>query len=463
MKQKLQIVFTLIRVAVDALVLCLAFFLAYALRLNTSYPPLVNPPRFRQYRGMLLIHVGTLIVTFFLSRLYHQKRSASHFDKFYDIFVAVSIGTIMSMAFTSFVYKNELDYPRLMVAYAWLLSVVLVIIGRSFVDAAEGVLWARYPQKVIIVGAGDIGHVILQNIRQTTGRGYTVAGFVDDEPASQGNDLGILGPIAQLSQIIEEQDAEQVIIGLPEADHDQLLQIISQCESAKVTIKVFPDLFQIMASEVDIDDFNGLPLLTVRDIQLRGWRLTLKRAMDLVISGIALIFLSPAMLLIGILIRLDSPGSVFYAQERMGLDAKPFMMIKFRSMRVGAEEDTGPVWAVKDDPRRTKIGAILRQLSLDELPQLINVLLGEMSLVGPRPERPVFVEQFKETIPRYMDRHNEKAGLTGWAQVNGLRGDTSIVDRTKYDLWYVENWSILLDFKIIFLTLFRWPNDKNAY
>jgi exopolysaccharide biosynthesis polyprenyl glycosylphosphotransferase len=218
-----------------------------------------------------------------------------------------------------------------------------------------------------------------------------------------------------------------------------------------------------MASEVSIGDLSGLPLLTMRDIALRGWKVGLKRATDILGSGITLVLFSPIMLLVAVLIKLDSPGSVFYVQERMGLDARPFQMIKFRSMRTDAEAETGPVWASASDPRRTRIGGIMRSLSVDELPQLINVLVGNMSLVGPRPERPIFVEQFKRSIPRYMDRHREKAGLTGWAQVNGLRGDTSIIERTKYDLWYIENWSLALDIKILLRTVVRIFLDRQAY
>ncbi|HEM61631.1 MAG TPA: sugar transferase, partial [Chloroflexi bacterium] len=188
----------------------------------------------------------------------------------------------------------------------------------------------------------------------------------------------------------------------------------------------------------------------------------LKRTMDLVGSAVGLVVFSPLMLLLAVLIKLDSPGPVFYTQERMGLDEKPFQMIKFRSMKADAEEETGPVWAVKEDPRRTRLGALIRRFSMDELPQLINVLLGEMSLVGPRPERTVFVEQFKQLIPRYVERHQEKAGMTGWAQVNGLRGDTSIVERTKYDLYYIENWSILFDLKILIKTFFTFFRQKTA-
>jgi len=229
-----------------------------------------------------------------------------------------------------------------------------------------------------------------------------------------------------------------------------------------VTIRVFPDVFQIMASQVSIGDLGGLPLLTVRDIALRGWRRTAKRLMDVVGAACVLILISPLMVLMAILIKLDSRGPVFYAQERMGLDARPFRMLKFRSMRQDAEAH-GPGWTVEDDPRVTRLGRIIRRIDVDEVPQFVNVLMGEMSLVGPRPERPVYVNQFRRSIPRYMDRHWEKAGMTGWAQVNGLRGDTSIVERTKYDLWYIENWSLLLDVKTLIRTAFNLATSPNAY
>ncbi|MEJ2752171.1 MAG: exopolysaccharide biosynthesis polyprenyl glycosylphosphotransferase, partial [Chloroflexota bacterium] len=218
--------------------------------------------------------------------------------------------------------------------------------------------------------------------------------------------------------------------------------------------KVFPDIFQFVTTQASIDDLGGLPLLSVRDFALRGYLLIFKRLIDIAGSLLALIFLSPLMLLTAIAIKLESPGPVFFVQPRMSLDGKEFLLIKFRSMRSDAEKD-GPGWTTNNDPRQTKLGTWLRRFELDELPNFINVLLGEMSLVGPRPEQAFYVAHFRKVVPRYMDRHNEKAGMTGWAQVNGLRGDTSISERTKYDLWYSENWSILLDTKIILRTVWQ--------
>jgi Undecaprenyl-phosphate glucose phosphotransferase len=313
------------------------------------------------------------------------------------------------------------------------------------------------------VGTGDVGRMILNKIRQSPALGYRVVGFVDESPA-QGDVMGVpvLGATADLPQLIDAHAIDQVIIAMPERSHQELLEIIALCQRGRVEIKVFPDVFQIIASEMSIGDLNGLPLLTVRDIALRGWKLTLKRAMDIVGSAIALILLSPFMLLVAALVKLESPGPVFYVQERVGLDGKPFQLLKFRTMRQDAEAN-GPGWTVANDPRRTRLGKFLRRYSIDEWPQFINVLIGEMSLVGPRPERPMYVEQFRQAIPRYMERHRVKPGITGWAQVNGLRGDTSIVERTKYDLWYIENWSLWLDIKILIRTVVHFAKDENAY
>jgi len=274
----------------------------------------------------------------------------------------------------------------------------------------------------------------------------------------------ILGSLDELSRLVGREAVDEVIIALPNANSEDLLNVIAHCDRSTISIKVLPDQFQIMAGQLSVGELSGLPLLNLRDVALRGWKLSLKRAIDLVGSAIGLVLLSPLMFLIAILIKLDSPGPALYTQERMGLDGKRFYLFKFRTMRADAEAH-GPGWTRPDDPRRTRLGAFLRRTNLDELPQLINVLLGDMSLVGPRPERPIYVEEFRKRIPRYMERHREKAGITGWAQVNGLRGDTSIEERTKYDLWYIENWSVWLDIKIILMTIWQTitGGNENAY
>jgi exopolysaccharide biosynthesis polyprenyl glycosylphosphotransferase len=463
MSGKVPLYFTISLVIIDALMTGLAFLLGYQFRLRSDYENILP---FSAYWGMASVHVISIIGVFFFYRLYHRQRSLSYVDQFYAIFGAASVGTIIAIAFISFFFKNQLDYPRLMMVYVWMLTVILTSIGRALQSriqlSLQGRGWGE--QRVLIVGTGDVGRIVMQKIRRSPELGYRVVGFVDDKVrvmTVQGSP--VLGSSDNLPQIIADENINEVIIAMPEATHHELLNIVSKCDPGRVSIKVFPDVFQIMASEVTIGDLGGLPLLTVRDTAMHGWRLTVKRGVDIIGSAIGLVLLSPIMMLLAVLIKLESAGPVFYTQERMGLDGKSFMMLKFRSMRTDAEDETGPVWATADDSRRTRLGTIIRRRSLDELPQFINVLVGNMSLVGPRPERPVFVEQFKQSIPRYMDRHREKAGMTGWAQINGLRGDTSIIERTKYDLWYIENWSLLLDFRIMIRTLIQIFNDTTAY
>ncbi|MGI6206623.1 MAG: undecaprenyl-phosphate glucose phosphotransferase [Anaerolineae bacterium] len=466
-KRRLRTISTFLLVLTDAGMTALAFYLGYRIRLATETQPDSNIPDFSVYTGMMLIQIAAMLTVFFFTKLYHVKRVSSRVDEFYSVFGAVSVGSLFSIAVTSFIYKGALDFPRLMLVYAWILTIVLVMVGRVLHSTARRFLRRSGVgcDRVLIVGTGDVGQLLLQKVRHAPHLGYEPVGFVDGNGLHQGEVMGlpILGTVSELSAIIDRYEVDEVMIALPEAPREKLLEIISRCDRSRIGIKVFPDVFQIIASELSIGDLDGLPMLTVRDVALRGWKLTLKRAFDLVVGSICLIIASPWMLLIALAVKLDSPGPALFVQERMGLDARPFPVIKFRTMRTDAEAETGPVWAKAGDPRCTRLGAFLRHYSLDELPQLINVVLGEMSLVGPRPERPVFVEQFRQRIPRYMDRHREKAGLTGWAQVNGLRGDTSIEERTKYDLWYVENWSLLLDIKILIRTLFRVLRDPNAY
>lgn len=463
-KRNANVLLALSQIALDVIMNSLAFVLAYHARLLTEH---VNIAPLSAYNGMLAIQLLVMLVVFSFFRLYRRPRARSRLDEIYSVFGAVLVGILITVALTSLIYKEELNYPRLMVLYDWLFAFILISIGRLLHGRLERALRARGVgvDRVLIVGTTEVGRMIHQKIAHSPGLGYRVAGYISEKENGPATVLGapVLGKIEDIPAVIERESVDEVIIALPEAPRSDILEIISLCEQGRGTsIKVFPDVFQIMASEVSIGALDGLPLLTLRDPAMRGWKLAVKRAMDIVISAAGLIFLSPLMMLTALLIKLDSPGPVFYFQERMGLDAKPFPMIKFRSMRQDAESN-GPGWTTANDPRRTRLGAIIRRLSIDEFPQLINVLLGDMSLVGPRPERPMYVEQFRRSIPRYMDRHREKAGITGWAQVNGLRGDTSIAERTKYDLWYIENWSLLLDIKILIRTIFKIFSDRQAY
>ena len=458
-----QFVQVMVLIAMDIIMTTLAFLLAYRLRVVTAgdaVGPLVN------FLPILPLQVGSVLIVFLLQRLYYRRHNTPYLDEFYALFGAVSIATLMSVAFTSLLFRDQVDYHRWMMIYLWALTLILVTLGRMLVARGFRMLQVRGigEDRILLIGTGDVGRMILQKIRQNPNLGYRIVGVVDSNiNAVPLAEVPFLGMLADIPQIIEDQRVDEVIVALPEASHQEILGIISMCEREKVGIRVFPDVFQIMANEVSISDFGGLPLLTVRDVALRGWKLALKRIVDIAGASLALLVASPVMMLTALLIKLESPGPVFYVQERMGLDAKPFPMLKFRSMRADAESN-GPGWTVKNDPRRTRFGALIRRISFDELPQFINVLVGDMSLVGPRPERPVYVGQFRQRIPRYMDRHREKAGITGWAQVNGLRGDTSVVERTKYDVWYIENWSLALDFKIIIQTILNAARrNNNAY
>jgi len=462
--RRISIVANLLTALVDAMAAALALYLAYQLRAWIPFPNPLKLGPFTNYWLLLVFQVFSILVIFFMMRLYHIQRGRSRIDLFYSIAAAVSVAALLSTALAYF-YQSESDLTRGMILYSWVLGIILISLGRILTQYIIRLVRMRDPDRLLLVGTGDVARMILQRTRRSPRLGYQVVGFVNgDDCGTEIEGLPVLGTPSQLRQIIREYRVQEVVITLANASHAEQLEMISACTAEHAAVRIFPDLFQIVASELSIDDLDGLPLLSVRDISLRGWRLATKRIFDLVFSAVVMILLSPLMLLVALLIKLESKGPVFYTQTRVGLDGKPFEMIKFRSMRVDAEDESGPVWASENDPRRTRLGTILRRTSIDELPQFINVLLGDMSVVGPRPERPVFVEQFQQMIPRYAERHREKAGLTGWAQVNGLRGNTSIVERTKYDLYYIENWSILFDIKIILRTIInQLRGDRSAY
>jgi len=462
--KRAQMLFLLALLVMDITCTWLSFYLSHLILArdpDAAMGPLI------EFWPLPVVYSVILVGMFFAQRMYQRRRSTSHLDEAYRIALYNVFATLLTVAVLTLTLR-DFEYRRMFIVYAAAINVALLTVVRTIHAQIQWRAQARGigDDRVLVIGTGEVGQMLYHKVMQNRQLGYEVVGLVDarESRTSHSTGMPILGNVVDLPWIIEQYHVDEVIIGLPESSHQELVGIVSLCEREKVGIRAFPDVFQIMASEVSIGDLGGLPLLTIRDVALRGWRLTLKRGMDMVVSAIMLVVMSPFMLLAALLVKLDSPGPVFYIQERMGLDARPFKMIKFRSMREDAET-AGPGWTTQDDPRRTKLGAIMRRFNIDELPQLINVLIGDMSLVGPRPERPVYVEQFRQSIPRYMDRHREKAGLTGWAQVNGLRGDTSVLERTKYDLWYIENWSLALDIKIMIRTGLQWlvGMNRNAY
>lgn len=469
--KRAQLLFALSLVLVDVGSTWLAFYFAHELtelnltpRLMELQPEIIVGP-FVEFLPLPLVQSVLLLMLFSTQRMYHRRRPLGYLDEIFRTVKLTTLCTLLTVALVN-LFLRDFVYHRTFLGYAWLLNILLLTVGRTLHAQIQWNAQSRGigDDSVLLIGGGDTGRMILQRIQSNPKFGFKVVGVIDNSTRRSILNVPVLGSVVDIPSVIDEYAVDEVIIALPENTHEELIGIISLCEREKVGIRVLPDAFGIMASEVTIGYLGGLPLVTIRDVALQGWKLTLKRGMDLVGSAIGLVILSPFLLLMALLIKLDSPGPVFYTHERMGLDAKSFKILKFRSMRQDAER-SGPGWTVENDPRRTKLGAFIRRTNIDELPQLVNILFGEMSLVGPRPERPVYVEQFRQMIPRYMDRHREKAGMTGWAAVNGLRGDTSIEERTKYDLWYIENWSLALDIKILLRTLGQWllGSNKNAY
>jgi exopolysaccharide biosynthesis polyprenyl glycosylphosphotransferase len=460
-KQQVRTINTLSLVVLDGMMIVMAFLFAYWLRMRIDWPEeLVNVYPLSSYLGLMILQVVSIVFLLLILRQYYITRTVSRVDQFYNVIAAVTVGTLIAIALATLIFKNEdaiVNYPRAMLVYSWFLAIFFIMVGRLIHQYVRQHLGSRYlaRDRLVVVGTGDTARIIIQRVLWSPELGYDLIGVVDGS-MNQEEFFGvpILGRREDLPEIIEHYAVDEVIVAIPEKGHRESMRVMSYCEHGRVSVKVFPDIFQFVTTQASIDDLGGLPLLSVRDFALRGYLLIFKRLIDFLGSALALILLSPIMLLTAIAIKLESPGPVFFIQPRMSLDGKEFLLIKFRSMRSDAEKN-GPGWTTDNDPRQTRLGTWLRRFEVDELPNFINVLLGEMSLVGPRPEQAYYVAHFQKVVPRYMDRHNEKAGVTGWAQVNGLRGDTSISERTKYDLWYSENWSILLDTKILLRTIWQ--------
>ena len=463
----------------DALLGLTAFLVAYLLRfeiLDSLLPVHKGVPPFGQYLRIAPF-IGLLVpIAFQVQGIYRLRRGRSRVDDFFGVFVGTILAVVLGLGGTLYYQTYYTAEPAKDVGlyevsqWVWLLFLVLNVAfsyaSRELVREALERRWRAGIglKRVLIAGAGDLGRVVADKVLEHRELGFKIVGFLDDRMGDHIGYRGIplLGTLAEAHEVIRREHVDHLYVALPLDEHVKMLALVEATNREGVDIHVVPDLLQFIALRARLENLDGVPIISLNDVPLRGFNSVLKRAIDIAISAGALAGMAIPFGIIALLIKRASPGTVFYTQERMGLDGKAFNVFKFRSMSEGAEDDTGPVWARDDDPRATSIGKWLRRFDLDELPQLWNVLRGDMSIVGPRPERPYFVEQFKHRIPQYMLRHKVKAGITGWAQVNGWRGNTSLEKRIEYDLYYIENWSIGLDIKIMWLTVLR-GIQKHAY
>jgi Undecaprenyl-phosphate glucose phosphotransferase len=449
----------------DLALVAVCWLLAYVVRFHVLGPPLLHDevPPLGPYLLMLLPILVVWGVSFRAFDLYRPRRIGSRLSEAADIAKASSLGALVLVAVMTFFFRGY-EYSRVVIVYFWLSSIAVVWLSRAvFREALRFARRRGYNLRyAVVVGGGDLAATVAQRMAARPDLGITVLGIVGDRKDERAGSPW-LGGYADLRAVLDARPVDHVVLALSHEDQGRLGGLLDAVGDEPVTIHVVPDLFRFASLRGGVEEFDGMPFIHLRESPLHGWSRVGKRAFDIVFSLAVLIGLSPLLALLAVGIKLTSPGPVLYHQERMGLDGQRFRMLKFRTMRVDAEAETGPVWAAADDPRRVPFGALLRRFSLDELPQFVNVLRGEMSVVGPRPERPVFVERFRRTVPGYMLRHKVKSGITGWAQVNGLRGNTSLEKRIEYDLEYIERWSLGFDLKIIALTVMRVLVERNAY
>ncbi len=462
-KRQKEIVF--LTALIDVFAVAVSFFIAYLFRFKAGILPVdYGIPSVERYTQALIVVIPVYLWFFRAYGLYETRRHIRRIEEIFLVIKAVSF-SVVSLTAITFFYR-AFAYSRIYSVVLWATSLLTVSLCRYLLIQWEYRRKLRKQEiaKVLILGANRNTRNIIQWAKDNPHYGQEVVGILSQDTASIGKHLegvGILGNSHQYEDFINSLKPDRVVLVDTGFSRDQIADLVVTCEDQWIEFRVAADFYGLMTRWVDVENLSTVPLLGFRALPLDDvWNRVAKRTFDIVVSFILTVFTSPLWILAVFLIKCDGKGPVFYLQERVGRDQKVFNVIKFRTMRPDAEKESGPVWARKDDSRRTRFGHLLRRWNLDELPQLVNVLKGDMSLVGPRPERPHFVSQFRETIPRYMTRHKVKSGITGWAQVNGLRGNTSIQERIKYDLYYMENWSLLLDLEILFMTLFAY---KNAY
>ncbi len=460
-----------LHVLLDVLIICASYALAWLLTIVAPIFPAghgVLPPQV--YFAALLPIVPAYLLLYWAFHLYEPKRTHSKRAELWHICQACAVGlmllTSILFAFRRSGYFGNFS-TRMLVAFS-IIDITLTTIERFGIRYILSRLRRKgFNQKhVMLVGFSDASDQFIDACRRNPDWGYHIYGIVDDiaEVGEGYKGVRVVGRISELEHILAQNTIDEIAITLPLAAYAKLDGIVHVCEKSGVHTKFIPDYNNIIHSKPVTEDMDGLPVINIRNVPLTDpVKATAKRAVDICGALVGIVLFSPIMIVVATLIKLTSPGPIIFKQERVGLHNKPFMMYKFRSMVQQTEADEKKGWTVPGDPRVTRVGRFIRKTSIDEFPQFFNVLAGQMSLIGPRPERTQFVEMFKEEIPRYMIKHQVRPGMTGWAQVNGLRGDTSIYERVKYDIWYIENWTMSLDVKILFLTIFKGFVNKNAY
>ena len=463
-----QKVFNRLLILMDAFITAVSFILAYYIKFYIfEHGPGIGVLPVKDYFMLLVYIVPGYLFLYFRCKVYTPKRTATGRHEVYRVLQANTIG-IAALIIILYMIIHEINYSRSVMAIFYVTNIFLTACARFVLRRTLRLMRRKgYNLKhILLVGYSRAAEEYINRILENPQWGYVVCGILDDHiPAGTlYRGVKVLGKLGNLEVILPENKLDEIAITLALKDYDFLEGIVDTCEKSGVHTKFIPDYNSLIPTKPYTEDLQGLPVINIRYVPLTntGNRFV-KRLMDIAGALFGIIVTSPIMLVCAILVKLTSKGPIIFKQERVGLHNKSFYMYKFRSMEMQSSKEEKKAWTVKNDPRVTSVGKFLRGTSLDELPQLFNILKGDMSLVGPRPERPLFVEKFKEEIPRYMVKHQVRPGLTGWAQVNGLRGDTSIKKRIEYDIYYIENWTLGFDIKIIFKTFLTGFVNKNAY
>jgi len=463
-----QKVFNRLLVAIDAFIIGVAFILSYYIKFYILVDgPGIGVLPVREYVRLLLFLIPGYLLLYYRCDVYSPKRTVRGKYEVYGIIQANTVG-IATLIIVLYVLIKEINYSRSVMAIFYVLNIGMTSVFRYVLRKTLRTFRKKgYNLKhILLVGYSRAAEEYIKRILDNPQWGYSVCGILDDHiPAGTVyKGVKVLGTIGNLEIILPENKLDEIAITLALQDYDLLEDIVGICEKSGVHTKFIPDYNSLIPTKPYTEDLMGLPVINIRHVPLTNTgNRVIKRMMDVLGALFGILITSPIMLISAILVKVTSPGPIIFKQERVGLHNKPFYMYKFRSMEQQNPGEEKKAWTVKDDPRVTAVGKVLRRTSLDELPQLFNILKGDMSLVGPRPERPLFVEKFKEEIPRYMVKHQVRPGLTGWAQVNGMRGDTSIKKRIEYDIFYIENWTFGFDIKIILMTFLTGFVNKNAY